>query len=71
MYPISAVAEPASSVISGDGSNSGGDGLFQQWQDACLDGPQQLFDLGLGLLNRIEVGRVGRQIQQLCAAGFD
>ena len=38
---------------------------------ALLGGAHPVLDLGEGLLDRIEVGRVWRQIPEPCAGGFD
>jgi len=45
MYPISAVAEPADSIVWSDDGESGRHRIVQYRQSARLDGPQQLFDL--------------------------
>ena len=54
-----------------EGANCGTDG-GPQALDASLGGlAQQGLELGEGVLDRIEVGTVGRQVEQPCTDGFD
>jgi hypothetical protein len=54
-----------------DCGESLGDGNFEGFQQAGFGSAQQFFHLGPSLLDGIEVGRVGRQVEQLRAAGFN
>lgn len=58
-------------MIRGDGGEGFGDRPLQVLHDSRLDPTQLLFQLGPGLLDGVEVGRIVRQIQLLCAAAFD
>jgi hypothetical protein len=64
------VAEERLRVLRSDGSDGLRDRRFQLIENAGLHSSQELFQLGPGLLDGIEVGRVGRQVQQLRAAAF-
>jgi hypothetical protein len=65
------VTEERSCVLSRDGSQGLGNGWFELFQNAGLDAPQPLFQLGPSLFDGVEVGRVGRPIERLRAAAFD
>ncbi len=45
--------------------------MLKPVQGSRFDLAEMLFDLGPGLLNRIEVGGVGRQLEQRCPGRFD
>jgi hypothetical protein len=47
------------------------DGLIKGDCGAGLDLAKDLLEFGPGLFNRILVGRIGRQIEQLCLTGLD
>src|SRR5215467_3738213 len=68
-YPIATVTEPAGSILRSDGFEAFGDGLLQSFSGAGLSGAQELFELGPGVFDGVEVRRVGRQIEQLRPAG--
>jgi Reverse transcriptase (RNA-dependent DNA polymerase) len=69
LYSIARVTEPGSSIVGGNGLESCGDGLLQSFSGAGLGRPQELFKLGPGLLDGVEVGRVGWQIEKVRPAG--
>src|ERR1039458_1046596 len=71
LYPISAVSEPGGGIVCGNGFKCFGDGLIQSFLAASFGGTEELFELRPGLLDGVQVGRVGRQIEQLRTAGFD
>ncbi len=71
LYAVAAVSEPCGGVVGGDGFEGVANGLFEGLLAASLGGAQKLFELGPGLLDRVQVRRVGWQIDQLRAAGFD
>ena len=48
-----------------------GDGKFQPFQGTGLGRAEVVFDLRPGLLDGVEVGRVGRQVQQLRSHRLD
>ncbi len=55
----------------GDGGQQGFDGVIEGLYGACLHGSESCFELRPCLLDRIEVGRVGRQVEQGSSAGLD
>jgi len=65
------MTEPSSGVVSGNGLEGVNDGLIQSFRSPSFTGAQELFELEPSFFNGIEVGRVGRQIEQFGATGFD
>jgi hypothetical protein len=70
-YTVTAVAEARVRVLGSDGVDGPGDGRLKLIERAGLDSSQELFQLGPGLLDGIEIGRLGWQVQQLCTAAFN
>src|SRR5688500_6743783 len=68
---IAAVGEPAGGVAWGDG----GEGLPGDGPEcvvgACFGPAERLLDLGESVLDRVEVGRVGRQREEAGTARLD
>jgi hypothetical protein len=60
LYPVTAVAEERLRILRSDGGDSPRDGRFQLIEQAGFRCSQELFQLGPGLLDGIEIGRVGR-----------
>src|ERR1035437_7706707 len=60
LYPISAVSEPSSGIVCGNGLECFGDGLIQSFLAASFGGTEELFELRPSLLDGVQVGRVGR-----------
>ena len=58
------MGEPCGGVLRGDCGQGLGDSGLQRFQTSGLGRAQEMFDLGPGLLDGIEVRRVGRQLQQ-------
>ncbi len=50
--------------MSGDCFECFGDGLLELFWGSCFCGSEVLFELGPGLFNGVEIGRVGRQVEQ-------
>jgi len=48
-----------------------GDGLIECFLASCLGRAEQLFEFCPGLLDRVEIGRIGWQVEQLGAGFFD
>src|ERR1035441_192395 len=71
LYPIATVAEPSCCVGCSNGFEGIGDGLIECFFGSCLGVAQELLEFGPGLLDGVQVRRVGRQIEQLRTAGFD
>src|ERR1017187_7798625 len=71
LYPIATVAEPSCCVGCSNGFEGIGDGLIECFFGSCLGVAQELLEFGPGLLDGVQVWRVGRQIEQLRTAGFD
>src|SRR3712207_5194641 len=66
-----AVGEPAGGVGCGDGGEGGPGGGAEVGVGARFGAAGGVLDLGEGLLERIEVGGVGRQRQEAGAGGLD
>jgi len=64
------MAKPCLGVVCGDGPERFSDGLVESFGGAGFGLAQVLFELGPRLLDGIEVGRVGWQVNQLRTAGF-
>jgi hypothetical protein len=60
---VAAVTEPCGSVVSGNGFEVIGDGLIKCLLGSCLCLAQELLESGPGLLDGIQVRRVGWQIE--------
>src|ERR1019366_4096300 len=60
LYPISAVSEPSSGIVCGNGLECFGDGLIQSFLAASFGGTEELFELRPSLLDGVQGGRVGR-----------
>src|SRR5438874_4118327 len=68
---VAAVGEPASGVIWRDGGEGGPGGGAEVVVGAGLSPAERVLDLGAGVLDRIEVGRVGGQRQEAGTARLD
>src|SRR5688572_5468430 len=68
---VAAVGEPADRVSFGDGGEGGPGRRAEVVVGASLGATERLLDLGERLLDRIEVGGVGRQRQEPSALLFD
>ena len=47
------------------------DGMVESFFRSCLGRAKQLFELGPGFFDGVQVGRVRRQVKQLRTCGFD
>ncbi len=56
--------DPASGIFCSDGVEGRFELCFQGFERACGFGLEPLFHLGPGVLDRVELGRVARQVQQ-------
>ena len=56
--------DPASGILGRDGVEGMFELCFQGFESACGFGLEPLFHLGPGVLDRVELGRVARQLQQ-------
>src|SRR5215208_6165017 len=63
-WRVVAVGEPGGRVGRGDGGEGAPGRGAEVVVGACLSTPKGLLDLGEGFLDRIEVGRVGRERQE-------
>ena len=54
-------------VVWGNGLERLCDGLIESFGGAGFGRAQEWFEFGPGLLGGIEVGRIGRQVEPLCA----
>src|SRR5687768_8255795 len=68
---VAAVSEPAGGVGSGDGGEGAPGGGTESIVGACRGAAGRLLDLREGVLDRVEVRRVGRQVPEPGAARFD
>ena len=68
---IAAVGDPAPDVCGRDGGEGGPGGGAEGVLGARLGASEELLDFGEGLLERIEVGRVGRQVPEVSPTRFD
>src|SRR5438552_2795298 len=68
---VAAVGEPAGGVAWGDGGEGAPGGVAEVVIGASFGAPEDLLDLGEGLLDRVEVRGVGRQRQEAGAALLD
>src|ERR1019366_3506781 len=67
----SAVTEPGLGVLWCDLGKELRDGLIERLGGAGLGGAEQLFQLGPGLLDRIQVRRIRRQVEQFRSRSLD
>ena len=63
-WGIAAVGEPAGGVAGRDGGEGAPGGGAKAVVGPCLSTAKRLLDLGKGLLDRIEVGGIGRERQE-------
>jgi hypothetical protein len=69
--PVSAVLEPCFGILGSDCFEGVGDGLIESIRTPGFGCTQELLELGPGLLDGIQIRRVGRQIEKLCVAGLN
>src|ERR1035441_5109185 len=67
----SAGTEPGLGDLRGDLGQEFRDGLMERLGGAGLGGAEQLFQLGPGLLDRIQVRRIRRQVEQFSSRSLD
>ena len=65
------MGDPASGVLWGDRAEGGPDSRAVCFECPWLGGAEEGLDLREGLLDRVEVGRVGREEPELSPAGLD
>jgi hypothetical protein len=65
------VAKPAKCILRGDGVDALADRLFQCLPGSCSLPAQKGLELGEGLFDGREIGRIGGQEPQLTAAGLN
>ena len=68
---VAAVGQPILGVLRADPLGGGLDGFFQGLPGAGLPLAQPSFALAKGQVKGVEVGRVGRQVEQVSAVGFE
>jgi hypothetical protein len=68
---VPTVLEKAMSILSGDRRDRRSDGLQERLSSSGLAFSKEALDLGVGFFDRIEVRRVGRQVQKLTTPPFD
>jgi len=68
---VTRMGEPSDGIVVGTGLDGQADRLLERVVGACTESPQERLDLGERLLDRREVGRVGRQEEQVAAARRD
>ena len=65
------MSEPCGGIVRRNGLECIGDGQIQGFLGPGFGGTDEFFELGPGVFDGIQVGRIGRQVKQLCMAGFD
>ena len=65
------MAEVVGTLGRGEGREGGANGAPQAGDRARRGGAQAGFELGKDLLNGIEVGAIGRQVEQACPDGLN
>jgi hypothetical protein len=63
--------EETASVPSRDNIERSAHRVYQSLAGACLELPQRCLHFGKGLLYRVEIGRVGRQVGRLASPLLD
>ena len=63
---VSGGGEIVSAFVRSDGGERIGDGAGQLGGGSCCSRSEESFDLGKDLLNGIEVGTVGREVENPC-----
>lgn len=58
-------------VVRRDGVDGILQGVLELWDESRFDPTQSLFELGPSLLDGVEIGRVGRQVNDVGATAFD
>jgi hypothetical protein len=71
MYTVSRVVEPCFRVVVSNQWEQIGDGLIENILGSCFGRAEQQLQLGPGLFDWVQMGRVGWQVEQFCASGFD
>src|SRR5205823_11497781 len=71
LYPVTAVSEKALSVGWQNGGHGFASGLVQSFHHLSFQGAQLLLDFGPARFNGVQIGRIGRQVEQLGSGGFD
>jgi len=68
---VKAKPKPCLSVGWGDFGECDGDGLIEGVDGPGLGFTEDLLEFGPGLFDGIQIGRIGRQVEQLCLTGLD
>ena len=67
---VADMGEPCFRIVAGNGLDGEADGFLERLLGAGTEPAQDSLDLGKRLLDRREVGRVGRQEEQLAVVRF-
>ena len=71
MYSVTGEPEPGLSVVWSDLWKQFRDGLIENLTGPCFGRSEELFELGPSLFNRVQIWRIGRQVQQFRSSRLD